>query len=295
MTTVEQSLDVLAPKRGRSLYILTQLIKRRTALVGLIVIAIVVLMAIFAPLVAPYDPMAQDIPAAFQMPTLSHPLGTDDLGRDTLSRIIYGSRTSLEIGVLAIALGGAIGVVLGMVSGYFRGLIDPIIMRIIEALLALPGLLLVIALATSLGMGMKALIVAVAVGSVPHFARLIRGSVLLTRELDYVQAARTIGAGNVRIMLQHIWPNCLQPVIVQGTLGIGVAILVAAGASFIGVGVQPPASDWGLMIAKGHQYVFSNWWLSVPPGVAIMLTVMGFNLLGDGLRDALDPRLRGVV
>lgn len=295
MTTIEQSFDVLTSRRGQSLYILTQLLKRRTAFVGLVIIAVVVFMAVLAPLIAPYNPLKQDIPAAYQMPTLSHPLGTDNLGRDILSRIMYGSRTSLQIGVFAIALGGAVGVFLGMISGYFRGLIDPILMRIIEALLALPGLLLVIALATSLGTGMKALIIAVAVGSVPHFARLIRGSVLLTRELDYVQAARTIGAGNVRIMLQHIWPNCLQPVIVQGTLGIGVAILVAAGASFLGVGVQPPTSDWGLMIATGHQYVFSNWWLSVPPGVAIMLTVMGFNLLGDGLRDALDPRLRGVV
>jgi peptide/nickel transport system permease protein len=279
----------------RSFYVLGQLLKRRTAFVGLVIIVLMVIAGVFAPLVSPYDPLSQDIPAAFQTPTLSHPLGTDNLGRDILSRIIYGSRTSLEIGVLAIILGGAVGVVIGMVSGYFRGIIDSVLMRIIETLLALPGLLLVIALATSLGTGMKALIVAVAVGSVPHFARLIRGNVLLTRELDYVQAARTIGASNVRIMIQHIWPNCLQPIIVQGTLGIGVAILVAAGASFIGVGVQPPASDWGLMISTGHQYIFSNWWLSVPPGVAIMLTVMGFNLLGDGLRDALDPRLRGVA
>jgi peptide/nickel transport system permease protein len=293
MTTIEQSLDAATPGRGRPLYVLSQLLKRRTAFGGLIIIAVVVIMAVFAPLIAPYDPFAQDIPAQHQMPTLSHPLGTDELGRDVLSRIIYGARSSLEIGILAIGLGGAVGVVVGMVSGYFRGAIDSIFMRIIETLLALPGLLLVIALATSLGTGMKALIIAVAVGSVPHFARLIRGSVLLTRELDYVQAARTIGAGNVRIMFQHIWPNCLQPIIVQGTLGVGVAILVATGASFIGVGVHTPTPDWGLMISSGHQYVFNNWWLSVPPGVAIMLTVMGFNLLGDGLRDALDPRLRG--
>jgi peptide/nickel transport system permease protein len=295
MTAIEQSFDVPAPRRRGSLYILTQLLMRRTALAGLVIIVAVVFMAVFAPLVAPYDPMAQNIPAQHQMPSFSHLLGTDELGRDILSRIIYGARSSLEIGILAIGLGGAIGVVLGMISGYFRGIVDPIIMRIIEALLALPGLLLVIALATSLGTGMKALIIAVAVGSVPHFARLIRGSVLLTRELDYVQAARTIGAGNLRIMVQHIWPNCLQPIVVQGTLGVGVAILVAAGASFLGVGVHAPTPDWGLMISTGHQYIFSNWWLSVPPGVAIIVTVMGFNLLGDGLRDALDPRLRGVA
>jgi len=293
MTTIEQTIDTAIPRRGRSLYVLTQLFRRRTAFAGLIIIAIMVIMAVFAPLVAPYDPLQQDIPAAFQMPTLSHPLGTDELGRDLLSRIIYGSRSSLEIGILAIGIGGAMGVVIGMVSGYFRGIIDSIFMRLIETLLALPGLLLVIALATSLGTGMKALIIAVAVGSVPHFARLIRGSVLLTRELDYVQAARVIGAGDIRIMAQHIWPNCLQPIIVQGTLGVGVAILVSTGASFIGVGVHAPTPDWGLMISSGHQYVFNNWWLSVPPGVAIMLAVMGFNLLGDGLRDALDPRLRG--
>lgn len=290
--TAQQSLDAVPSRRVP--YVLSQLVKRRTALGGLIIVLIVGFMAVFAGLISPYDPLVQDIPNAFDMPTLSHPLGTDHLGRDTLSRLIYGSRTSLQIGVLAIGLGGFVGVVLGMISGYFRGVVDSLVMRIMETLLAIPGLLLVIALAASLGTGLEALIIAIAVASIPHFARLLRGSVLLTRELDYVQAARATGAGDMRIMIRHIWPNCLQPVIVQATLGIGVAILIGAGASFLGVGVQPPDSDWGLMVSSAHQYVFSNWWLSMPAGFAIMLTVLGFNLLGDGLRDALDPRLRGM-
>jgi peptide/nickel transport system permease protein len=291
--TAEQGYEVAAPRR--SLYLLTQLFRRRTALGGLIIVVVVAFMAVFAPLISPYDPLEQDIPHAFETPTFSHPLGTDNLGRDTLSRIMYGSRTSLQIGVLAMGLGGAVGVALGMLCGYFRVVTDAVVMRAMDTLLALPGLLLVIALATTLGTGLEALVIAIAVASIPHFARLLRGSVLLTRELDYVQAAKTVGASDTRIMLRHIWPNCLQPVIVQGTLGIGVAILIGAGASFLGVGVQPPASDWGQMISASHQYVFSTWWLSIPPGVAIMLTVLGFNLLGDGLRDALDPRLRGTA
>jgi ABC-type dipeptide/oligopeptide/nickel transport system permease subunit len=293
-TIIDQGIEVAAPARRQSLYVLAHLLKRRTALAGLVIVLVVVLMAMFAPLVSPYDPLEQHIHDSFETPTLSHPLGTDNLGRDTLSRIIYGSRTSLQVGVFAIGLGAAVGVVLGMISGYFRGVIDVVAMRVMDALLALPGLLLTIAIATSLGTGLKALVIAVGIASTPHFARLLRGSVLVARELDYVYAAKAIGASDARIMFYHIWPNCLQPIVVQATLGIGVGILVGAGASFLGVGVQPPAADWGLMVSTGHQYVFNNWWLSVPPGLAIMFTVLGFNLLGDGLRDALDPRLRGV-
>jgi peptide/nickel transport system permease protein len=292
---IDQALEIATPRRSQRLYVLSHLLKRPTAVVGLVIIVLVVFMALFAPWISPYGPLEQHISNAFQMPSLSHPLGTDNLGRDILTRIMYGSRTSLEIGVLAVGLGGLIGVILGMLSGYFRGWLEAGIMRVVEALLALPGMLLVIAMSTSLGTGLKALIVAIAVASTPLFARLIRGSVLITKELDYVLAAKTIGASNVRIMVWHIWPNCLQPIVVQATLGVGVAILVGAAASFLGVGVQPPSADWGQMISTGHQYIFTNWWMSVPPGVAIMLTVMGFNLLGDGLRDALDPRLRGVA
>jgi len=292
--TAVQDWGSARTERRRSFYVVRQLIKRRTALAGLVVVAAVVFMAVLAPLISPYDPLEQNVSNGFRMPSLSHPLGTDDLGRDMLSRIIYGSRTSLQVGVFAIGLGAAVGIVLGMISGYFRGVIDMVVMRIMDALLALPGLLLTIAIASSLGTGLKALCIAVGVAATPHFARVLRGSVLVTRDLDYVQAARTLGANDMRIMLCHIWPNCLQPMVVQATLGVGIAILIAAGASFLGVGVKPPAPDWGQMINTGHQYQFSNWWLSVPPGVAIMLTVMGFNLLGDGLRDALDPRLRGV-
>ena len=292
--TAVQDVGSTIAERRRSFYVLRQLVKRRTALAGLIIVATVVFMAVLAPLISPYDPLAQKVSDNHKMPTLSHPLGTDELGRDMLSRIIYGSRTSLQVGVFAIGLGAAVGIVLGMVCGYFRGIIDMVVMRVMDALLALPGLLLTIAIASSLGTGLKALCIAVGVAATPHFARVLRGSVLVTRDLDYVQAARTIGANDLRIMLCHIWPNCLQPMVVQATLGVGIAILIAAAASFLGVGVKAPTPDWGQMINTGHQHQFNNWWLSVPPGVAIMLTVMGFNLLGDGLRDALDPRLRGV-
>jgi peptide/nickel transport system permease protein len=291
--TAEQSAGFEPVKSRHSFYVLRHLLRRRTALVGLVIVTVVVAMAALAPVAAPYDPLEQKISAAFQTPSLSHPLGTDELGRDILSRIIYGSRTSLQVGVFAIGVALLAGAILGMVSGYFRGVVDIVVMRIMDALLALPGLLLTIAIATSLGTGLKALVIAVGVAGTPHFARILRGSVLATRELDYVQAARALGASHTRIMLWHIWPNCLQPMVVQATLGVGVAILIGAGASFLGVGVQPPAADWGQMINASHQYIFSSWWLSVPPGVAIMLTVLGFNLLGDGLRDALDPRLRG--
>ncbi len=287
-------IDFGAPLEQRhSFYVLRQLVRRRTSLAGLIVVSLVFLMAMVAPLLAPYDPLAQKIVAAFAMPSLTHPLGTDELGRDMLSRIIYGSRASLQVGVFAVALGGVVGVFVGMLAGYFRGALDVVVMRCVDALLALPGLLLVIAISTALGTGMKALILAVGIASVPHFARMLRGSVLTTKELDYVRAARALGANDIRIMVHHIWPNCLQPIIVQATMGIGIAIMVGAGASYLGVGVQPPDADWGQMVSTSHNYVFSHWWLSMPPGIAIMITVLGFNLLGDGLRDALDPRLRG--
>jgi peptide/nickel transport system permease protein len=280
-------------RRG-SLYFFRQLFRRRTALAGFIIVALVVLDAAVAPWVAPHDPLATDVSHKFATPTLSHPLGLDNLGRDNLSRIMLGARVSLQLGVFATGIGAAAGVVLGMLSGYFRGPLDSVLMRFMDALQAFPGLLLVVGLAAGMGTGLTALIIAIGVATTPSFARVLRGNVLAVREMDYVQAARAIGANHARIMIHHIWPNSLQPIIVQATLGIGVGILIGAGASFIGVGVQPPDFDWGQMVNSAHQYIFSVWWLSLPPGLAIMLTVLGFNLLGDGLRDALDPRLRGV-
>jgi len=290
----ELSLETIQPRsRSGTLQFFRRLFRRRTALVGFIIITIVVLDAILAPWIAPHNPLATDVSHKFATPSFEHPFGLDNLGRDNLSRIMWAARISLELGIFATGIGAAAGVVLGMLSGYFRGTVDGIIMRFMDALMALPGLLLVIGLAAGMGTGLVPLIIAIGVASAPGFARVLRGSVLVTREMDYVQAARAIGAGNARIMAFHIWPNALQPIIVQATLGIGVGILIGAGASFIGVGVQPPQFDWGQMVNSAHQYIHSVWWLSLPPGLAIMITVLGFNLLGDGLRDALDPRLRG--
>lgn len=285
----------LRPAVGpRMPYVLRQLLRRPLALLGLAVLTAVVAMAVFAPLIAPHDPYEQDISQAFAGPSWSHPMGRDHLGRDIFSRVIFGSRTSLQVAMGAVGFAVAVGVILGMLGGYFGGAVDAVIMRVADAVLAFPGLLLTIAIAALLGTGLQPLIIAVGVTGVPNYARLLRGNVLATKNRDYVEAARALGAGHLRLMLWHIWPNSLQPIIVQATLGAGFATLIAAGASFLGVGAQPPTPDWGLMISTSHQYVFSHPWLSVPPGIAIMLTVLGFNLLGDGLRDALDPRLRGM-
>ncbi len=282
-----------APSTGAA-YFVRRLFQRRTALAGSVIVAIVLVDALLAPWIVPHDPQAMDVLHKFATPTLSHPFGLDNLGRDNLSRVMLGARVSLELGIFATGIGAAAGVILGMLAGFFRGWVDAILMRLMDALMALPGLLLVIGLAAGMGRGLVPLIVAIGVAATPGFARILRGSVLVTREMDYVQAARTIGAGNVRIMAYHIWPNTLQPIIVQATLGVGVGILIGASASFIGIGVQPPQFDWGQMVNTAHQTIHSVWWLSLPPGLAIMITVLGFNLLGDGLRDALDPRLRGI-
>ena len=288
--------DVAVGSRSSGIvYFLRRLFQRRTALVGFVIVVIVLVDALLAPWIIPHDPLATDVANKFAMPTLSHPFGLDNLGRDNLSRLMIGAWISLELGIFATGIGAAAGVVLGMLAGFFRGWVDAIIMRMMDALMSLPGLLLVIGLAAGMGRGLVPLIIAIGVATMPGFARVLRGNVLVTREMDYVQAARAIGAGNMRIMAYHVWPNTLQPIIVQATLGIGVGILVGASASFIGIGVQPPQFDWGQMVSSAHQFVHSVWWLSLPPGLAIMITVLGFNLLGDGLRDALDPRLRGTA
>jgi len=292
--TAEQAF-ALPPSRNGTLYFFRQLFRRRTALLGFVIVAVVALAALLAPWIAPHDPLETDVAHKFATPTLSHPFGLDQLGRDNLSRVMHGARVSLELGLFATGIGAGAGIILGMLSGFFRGTLDSVIMRVMDALQAFPGLLLVVGLAAGMGTGLRALIIAIGVATTPSFARVLRGNVLVVREMDYVQAARSIGAGNLRLMAHHIWPNSLQPIIVQATLGIGVGILIGAGASFIGVGVQPPEFDWGQMINSAHQYIFSVWWLSLPAGLAIMLTVLGFNLLGDGLRDALDPRLRGMA
>jgi dipeptide transport system permease protein len=270
-----------------------QLTKNYAAMAGLIVIAFFALIAIFAPLVAPADPLEQTISARMTAPfTDGYILGTDDLGRDLLSRIIYGGRISLIIGVVSVGISLALGGVLGLTAGYFGGWVDRVIMRLIDIMLAFPYILLTIVIVAILGPSLMNAMVAIGISQMPRYARVIRASVMSEREQDYVLAERSLGTGNLELMFRTILPNSLAPTIVQATLGVGEAILSSAGLSFLGLGAQPPTPEWGLMIASSKQFITSAWWIVTLPGIAILLAVLGFYLLGDGLRDILDPRLR---
>ena len=270
-----------------------QLTKNYAAMAGLGIITFFGLIAIFAPLVAPTDPLEQTISARMTAPfTDGYILGTDDLGRDLLSRIIYGGRISLIIGVVSVGISLALGGVLGLTAGYFGGWVDRIIMRLIDIMLAFPYILLTIVIVAILGPSLINAMVAIGISQMPSYARVIRASVMSQREQDYVLAERSLGTSDVELMFRTILPNSLAPTIVQATLGVGDAILSSAGLSFLGLGAQPPTPEWGLMIASSKQFITSAWWIVTLPGIAILLAVLGFNLLGDGLRDILDPRLR---
>lgn len=269
-----------------------QLRQNPLALAAMGVLAVQVLVAIFAPLVAPYDPLQQNFRAALQPPSLAHPFGTDDVGRDILSRVIYGTRISLRVGLIAVSISSVIGVLLGLAAGYYGSWADNVIMRVMDVLLAFPGLLLALAIIAVLGPGLFNVMIAVGLGSVPVYTRMTRASTLSVRERDYVLAARALGFSNARIMLRYILPNVIPPVIALATLGVAGAILTAAGLSFIGLGAQPPTPEWGAMLTQGRQYLQKAWWFTVFPGLAIMVTVLAINILGDALRDALDPKLR---
>ena len=268
---------------------------RPLPVVGLFIIVMLILTAIFAPLIAPYDPYKMDILNKLQPPTREHLLGTDSLGRDTLSRIIYGSRTSLIVGISAIGISSIIGLTLGLIAAFFGGALYQIIMRFIDALLAFPMLLLALLIAALLGAGMKNVIIALGIGMIAHPCRLMCGVAMSIKENDYILAARAMGVSNTRIMLEQILPNAFPPLLVMITIGLGATILAEAALSFLGIGIIPPTAAWGGMVNDGYKFLISSPVLAISPGVAIMLVVFGFNMMGDGLRDALDPRLRGVV
>ncbi len=268
------------------------------ALVGFAFVSVFVVLAIFAPLVAPFDPRRQNLSlityGCCPGPSAHHLLGVDQLGRDELSRIIFGARFSLLIGVVAVSVGLSAGMLLGSVAGYFGGKIDSLVMRLMDIMLAVPGLLLAIGIVAMLGPGLFQIMVAVGVANVPIFARLLRGSILAQREADYVLAARAVGVKRRTILAAHVLPNAISPVIVQGTLALATAIIDVAGLGFLGLGPQDPATpEWGTMLTDTDRYLQSAPYLAIVPGVAIVLSVLGFNLIGDGLREALDPRLRG--
>jgi len=275
-----------------------KLFQNKTGVAGLIIITIFVLFAIFAPLISPHDPVENSLYDQLKPPIWSpggkmkNILGTDDLGRDILSRIIYGARVSLMVGVVSVGIALVFGSLLGAVAGYYKGWLDSIIMRFMDILLAFPHILLAIVIVAYLGPGLRNAMMAIGIISIPRFARIVRASVMEEFEKDYVTAAKAVGATNGRILFNAIFPNCLAPIIVQASLGFGAAILDAAGLSFLGLGAQPPTPEWGAMIAMGRSLILRAWWVMTIPGIAILLAVLGFNLLGDGLRDALDPRLR---
>ncbi len=254
------------------------------------VLVVLVLTAVLAPVLAPYDPLEQNLYARLQPPSLGHPLGTDDFGRDILSRIIYGSRISLRIGGASIGAALIVGTLLGLWAGYWGGWADALIMRLMDLLLAFPSILLAISIVAVAGPGIDNAIMAVSIVLIPQFARLVRSSVLTVRETAYVEAARALGASQMRIVMVGVLPNCMAPIIVQTTLGLGTAILDAAGLSFLGLGAQPPLPEWGAMLAGGRELLFDAPWVMTFPGMAIFIVVLAINLFGDGLRDALDPK-----
>lgn len=269
--------------------------QRKVVLFGLIILTLLVITAIFAPLLAPYDPFLISMAESLQQPSGKHLLGTDLQGRDTLSRLIYGSRMALMVGFGSVLLAGIVGVTLGLVAGYFGGITNMVIMRIMDALMGFPMILLAIVIASVLGSGVHNVIIALSVATLPGYARVMHGLALSLRENDYIMAEHAMGAGNIRTMFWHLLPNGLPPMIVLITLQLGALILAEAGLSFLGVGIDPPTAAWGAMVADGRRYLLTHPWLSFAPGIVIMLVVFAFNLVGDGLRDALDPRLRGLL
>jgi peptide/nickel transport system permease protein len=295
-----REIQLEAPMGGLWVDAWARLRRNPGALVGFFLVASFVVIAIFASVIAPYDPRAQDILAVgtgcCPGPSAHHWLGLDQLGRDEFSRILYGARYSLVIGVVAVSTGLSIGLLLGSIAGYVGGFLDSLIMRLMDILLAIPGLLLAIGLVAMLGQGLWQIMVAVGVTNVPIFARLLRGSVLAQREQDFVLSARAIGAPRRQILFSHILPNSISPVIVQGTLALATAIIDVAGLGFLGLGPQDPGTpEWGTMLTQVDRYLQDAPFLAIAPGVAIVLSVLGFNLIGDGLREALDPKLRGRV
>jgi len=287
--TVLAEAPVTTPRRRP----LAGLIRRPTARIGAAIVCVFLLLAAFAPLAAPYDPFDQDLSAALAAPSLAHPLGTDQYGRDVLSRIIYGSRTALLAIAVADGIALVIGAALGLFAGFLGGRADAFVMRLVDVLLAFPYLLLALIIVAALGPSLINSIVAIGIVYTPQYARLIRGQVLAVKATEYVLASQALGASPLRIMLRHILPNSFTPLLVMATLQSGTVVVETAGLSFLGLGAQPPSPDWGALLADGQGYFLTAWWIATFPGLAIFAVVIGFNLFGDALRDHFDPRRRG--
>jgi peptide/nickel transport system permease protein len=261
--------------------------------IGLSVVGLMIFLAATADFLTPYDPNYQDYTQLRQAPSIDHPFGTDQIGRDVYSRVIYGTRISLLVGVIAVGIGMTAGVLIGLVAGLYRGWLDESLMRVMDAIHAFPALVLALAITAALGTGIVNIMIAIGIVYMPSYARLVRGQVLSVRERDFVVAAQLLGASMSRLMFLHIWPNVTAPIIVQASLNVSTAILTEASLSFLGLGVRPPTPSWGSSLQGGYQYLSTAPWLSIYPGLAIFVAVLAFNLFGDGLRQLLDPRLRG--
>lgn len=288
--------DELVQSEGFWRTTLRRLLRHPVGRIGVIIVTILVIMAVFGPLLSPYDPNAIDFSNRFSPPTLAHPFGTDDFGRDTFSRILYGARISLLVGVIAVSIAGTLGTSLGLIAGYTtRRWADETIMRAMDILFAFPAILLAIAILAALGKGIANAMIAIGLVYTPIFARIARSAVLSVRSEEYVTAARALGTRNSLILVRHILPNSLAPLIVETSLSLAFAILAEAALSFFGLGTQPPDPSWGRMLSEGRAYFQQSIWMALFPGLAIMFSVMGFNFLGDGLRDALDPKMKQML
>lgn len=266
--------------------------RNKLAMLGLVILVILVLVAIFADFIAPYSFNEQNLQKQFQTPSAEHLFGTDDLGRDIFSRVVYGSRISLRVGFISVGIALVLGTAIGAVTGYFGGRVDNLLMRFIDILQSIPDILLAIAILAALGPGLANLMIAVGVASIPGYARIVRSSVLSIRDMEFIEAAKANGSSNFRIIMKHVIPNCLAPIIVQATLGVAYAIINAAGLSFIGLGLEPPTPEWGAMLSGGRSFIRDFPHMTIFPGLAIVTTIFALNVLGDGLRDALDPKLK---
>ena len=289
-------IGILPEQATRSTSLLAAFLRRfvrnRLAMIGALIIGVMIIFAVFAPLIAPYDPLNQDLDHVLEPESAQHPMGTDDLGRDMLSRIIYGARLSLLAAIYAVGIAFVIGVPVGLLSGYYRGAWDElVVMRIVDAVQAFPFLILALALAATLGAGFGNAMIAIGLGFTPAFVRIVRAQVMSVASLDYILAAGAIGARDSRILLRHVPPNSMAPLLVQTTLSMAAGVLAEAGLAFLGLGAQPPTPSWGQMLSVAQGYISLAPWLAYWPGLAIFLAVMGFNLIGDGVREALDPRL----
>jgi peptide/nickel transport system permease protein len=282
------------PARSEWTRVWSSLRRNRGAMIGLGITLLLIVVAILAPIISPHDPTLMGAGGSLEAPSTTHPLGTDKFGRDLFSRIVAGSRLTLFIGVLAVAISCTAGSLLGLLSGYFGGKVDNVIMRAVDVMFSFPDILIALSVVALLGPSLQNAVIAVGISAIPWYARVVRGTVMVEYEKQYFEAARSLGAGHRRLVARHILPNALPPILVLATLGFSTAILSAAALSFLGLGAQPPEPEWGLELALGRDLMRQAWWIMTFPGIAIALTVLGFNLLGDGLREALDPRQRRI-